>query len=461
LLPIALLLLAACGKSGHRASSPQGRVAAGQPVGTIDFAQLHQAEDDLLQYALERPVDSLLLHGAWFGLVREAKREGIGDGTAQPPLFTGKAAADNSAFDDAFAALRTTRSTTPDPSALNGAAINAMTMSLNDTHTAYLPPGTFDQANNELNGRPTSETGLRLEPQGQGALLVVEVLPGSPAERAGLLPGDSVVAIDGQPVGTLDIRQRQDLVETGKDGTKLSFDIRRPGYARVRTFTLTRQATPVDLISVTTLPGDVGYIRLRVFATGAAVETRVRDALAQFQQEGTRGVVFDLRGDPGGSLQTLDVILSRFVDHSPLLYQQQRGGRPQPVPRISSTPAFGQPYVVLVDGGSASSSEVFAAAVQEYHTGTVLGTPTCGCIVGALFFSLVGGAGIEIGVARVLSPVTMTDHEHNPIQPDALIPPDPAALRDGRDNQLEAALQILGVAPDVARIAAPVARDAD
>ena len=461
LLLVAALLIAGCGKGPPHAAQPQGRIAAGQPVGAVDFGQLHQAEGDLLQYALERPNATQLLTAAWGGLLAEAKSEGIGDGTASPPAFGGTTATDNSAFDDAFAALKTTRRTTPDEAALNGAAIDAMTKSLNDTHTAYLPPDTFAQATNELNGRPTSETGLSLEPQGKGSLLVVEVLPNSPAERAGILPGDSVIAIDGKAVGALDIRQRQMLVDDGKDGTKLSFDIRRPGYARVRTFTLTRQATPVDLIAATTLPGNVGYIRLRVFATGTALIARVRDELTRFQQEQTRGVVVDLRGDPGGSLQTLDIILSRFVARSPLLYQQQRGGRPQPVPRITSAPAITQPFVVLVDGGSASSSEVFAAAVEEYHAGTVLGTPTCGCIVGALFFSLQGGAGMEIGVAKVLSPVTMTDHEHNPIQPTVLVPPDPAALRDGRDNQLEAALEQLGVAPDVARIAAPVARDAD
>jgi len=99
--------------------------------------------------------------------------------------------------------------------------------------------------------------------------------------------------------------------------------------------------------------------------------------------------------------------------------------------------------------------------VQDYHAGTVLGSATCGCLVGAQFYPLDGGkAGIEIGLEHVLSPVTKTDHEHNPIKPDVAVPLDPAALRDGRDNQLEAALERLGVPAATAQIATPVARDA-
>jgi carboxyl-terminal processing protease len=454
------LFAVACQSSATHTPSPPAKLAAGVAVGATDFTELHMAERQLLTYAYERPAAAALLNAAWSGLVKEAAAEGIGDGTAKPPRFNGDVTIDNTNFDDAFAALKTTQPATPNVSALSGAAITTMTSSLHDTHTGYLPPETFERTTAELNGRPTSETGLRLQALGRNALLVLEVETASPAERAGVLPGDAIVGINGTSIAGYDRRARNDLVSGGQDGSKLMLDVRRPGYARVRTLTLTRQATPIDLLAIAMLPGDVGYIRLRVFASSSAVVTQIAEALARFEQQGARGVVLDLRGDPGGSVQTMVSLLSHFVGQSPLAYTKTPT-RMQPVPRVTGVAATKLPFVVLVDSGSASSSEAFAQAVQDYHAGTVLGAATCGCLVGAQFYPLDGGkAGIEIGLEHVLSPVTKTDHEHNPIKPDIAVPLDPVSLRDGRDNQLEAALEQLGVPAATAQIATPVARDA-
>lgn|GEM_PF-5987496 len=458
-LLLALCVLAGCG-GAPVSRAPHTGIAPGTPVGAIDFTGLHDAERELLDFALERPSSSALLTAAWRGVVAEAAREGIGDGSTPPPAFTGQAAADNELFDRSFAALRTTRWAQPDATALNGAAITAMAASLHDSHTSYYPPSLFARVNAELDGRPVTMTGMRLLQQARGEVLVVEVLPGSPAEHAGVLPGDSIVAIDGKEVGTLDIRQLNRLANDGEPGSVLRVDIRRPGYARVRTVTIVRQPVPLDTFGSAILPGNVGYMRLRVFASDTALLSEVRAVLQRFATTKSRGIIIDLRGDPGGSLQTLVALLSRFVAQSPLLIEQ-RAGRDTAIPRAFNVSAVAEPFVVLVDRGSASSSEIFAAAVEDYHAGLVIGTPTCGCAVGAIFFPLGDGmGGIEVGVARVLSPVTKTNHEGNPVQPDIIVQPDPAALRDGRDPQLERALEALGVTADVARIAAPVARDA-
>jgi carboxyl-terminal processing protease len=454
-----LLALAGC-RSASVAHAPHTGIAPGTPVGTIDFTALHNAERQLLDFALERPTSNELLTAAWRGAVAEAARQGIGDGSAPPPVFTGQATTDNELFDQSFAALRTTRWTQPDATALNGAAITSMATSLHDSHTSYYPPSLFARVNAELDGRPVTMTGMRLLQEERGQVLVVEVLPGSPAEHAGILPGDSIVAIDGKEIGTLDIRQLNRLANDGEPGSMLRVDIRRPGYARVRTFTIVRRPVPLDTFGSAILPGDVGYMRLRVFAGDTALLSEVRAVLQRFAAMKSRGIIIDLRGDPGGSLQTLVAILSRFVAQSPLLIEQ-RTGRDTAVPRAFNVSTVQMPFVVLVDAGSASSSEIFAAAVKDYRDGLVIGTPTCGCAVGAIFFPLGDGmGGIEVGVARVLSPVTKTNHEGNPVRPDIIVQPDPSALRDGRDPQLERALEALGVPADVARIAAPVARDA-
>jgi carboxyl-terminal processing protease len=282
--------------------------------------------------------------------------------------------------------------------------------------------------------------------------LVLEVVPGSAADRAGLRAGDAILAIDGRKIGSYSPREASRALD-GPDGSTLALDVRRPGRAD-RRITITRQTMALDLVHSTQLPGKIGYIRIREFPATVPIQLQVKQALGDFDDAQTNGVIVDLRGNPGGSLDDLQQVLSLFVSQSPLSYLVNAGGgRTLAIPRAGGRFSFDQKLVVLVDGGSASSSEMFAAAVQQYHDGLIVGAKTCGCLMAAQFFPLADKAGMEIAVQGVLAPVSKQSVERVGITPDREVGPDPRALADGRDPQLEAALQALGVDATVARSA--------
>ncbi|HEY7294670.1 MAG TPA: S41 family peptidase, partial [Dehalococcoidia bacterium] len=304
-------------------------------------------------------------------------------------------------------------------------------------------------------------TGVRMERVTDRPPLVLEVVPGSAADRAGLQAGDSVLAIDGRKIASFTPREAGRALD-GPDGSTLLLDVRRPGRAD-RRITITRQTMPLDLVRSKQLPGNIGYIRIREFPTQVHIELQVKQALGDFDDQNTNGVIVDLRGNPGGALVDLQAVLSLFVSQNPLSYLTGPGGaRPMPIVRSGARFTFDQKLVVLVDDGSASSSELFASAVQQYHDGLVVGTKTCGCLMAAQFFPLADQqAGMEVAVQGVLSPVSQQPVEKVGITPDRSVEPDARALADGRDPQLEAALQALGVEASVARTANKALLQAD
>lgn len=449
------VLLALAGCKNARPPTP----ASSQPVvpsptpdsaavsccaGGVDLGLVKRGMQLLITRSYEKPPSDRLLAAAWSGLVAEAQRQQLRlSGTAQP-AFKGNADADFSSFSDGFDAdVRAFRGQA-DVQQLNYAAIGAMADSLDDSHTTFLPPSVFNQTNQREAGNLGTTTGLRLEYATDHPPLVLEVVPDSAAARAGVLPGDGVESLDGRPYSQFTARSLSRALD-GPDGSKLLLELRRAGSARLRQVTVVRQTMALDLVHSTILPGNVGYVRIREFPTQVPIELQVKQALGDFDAAGTGGVIVDLRGDPGGFVERLQAVLSQFVGQSPLYYALDRTGREQAAQR-SGPRLLNQKLVVLVDGGSASSSEIFAAAVQEYHDGLVVGTRSCGCLMGAGIFPIEEQrSGIEIAVYAIETPVQKRQVEKKPIQPDTVVDPDPRLLGAGRDPQVEAALQALGV----------------
>jgi carboxyl-terminal processing protease len=446
------MVLAGC-KSGSSKPSPQAAAPSPTPdtqsvaccADGVDLSLARKALLLLIQRAYEKPTSDRLLSAAWDGLVAEAQRQKIRTTDAAKPSLTGSADADFKSFSDGFdAAVRAFRGQA-DVEQLNYAAISAMTDSLNDSHTTFLPPAVFTQTNQREAGNLGTTTGLRVENATDHPPLVLEVVPDSAAARAGVLPGDSVESVDGRLYSDFTGRGLSRALEAGADGSKLELDIRRAGSARARHVTVVRQTMALDLVHSTILPGNVGYIRIREFPTQVPIELQVKQALGDFDAANTGGVIVDLRGNPGGFVERLQAILSQFVGQTPLYYAVDRSGHDQAAQR-SGARLLNQRLVVLVDSGSASSSEIFAAAVQEYHDGLVIGTPSCGCLMGAGIVPLEDRrSGIEVAVYAIETPVEKRQVEKKPIQPDSVVDPDARLLGAGRDPQVEAALQSLGV----------------
>lgn len=453
MLLVLLLAGIACTSQRIPPAPAATRTPSGSPLGAVDFSAFESAYNLLLNRAVERPAPTALLNAAWDGLLSEAKQEGVQTDGVPRPTLSGERNAALDGFEAAAGKLTIRRGASIDAVKLNYAAAAAMADSLGDSHTTFLAPDLFAIQNKREAGNLGTTTGMRMERVTERPPLVLEVVPNSAADRAGLQAGDSVLAIDGRKIGSYTPREASRALD-GPDGSTLSLDVRRPGRAD-RRVTITRQTMALDLVRSKELPGKVGYIRIREFPGTVPIQLQVKQALGDFDDAQTYGVIVDLRGNPGGSLGDLQEVLSLFVSQNPLSYLVNPGSsRPMPIPRANARFTFDQKLVVLVDGGSASSSELFASAVQQYHDGLIVGARTCGCLMAAQFFPLSDRqAGMEIAVQGVLSPVSQQSVEKVGITPDREVDADAPALAGGRDPQLEAALQALGVDAAVARTA--------
>lgn len=454
-LTITFLLAACLFVASCKSASPANRAARDAPLccaAGVDLALTQDGMQKLIDRAIERPASTTLLSAGWDGLTANARSQGGQIGDVAKPAFSGDPKSDFASFQSSANRLFAGHHGTIDVTALNYAAVDRMAISLDDSHVTFLPPEAASRQNRRDAGNLGTSTGLRLERSNEHPPVILEVVPGSAAEQAGARPGDTVFAVNGRPVGSYSLRELGRALD-GPDGSHLVLNVRHAGSARLQQITLTRRTIALDLVHSETLPGNVGYIRIREFPGQVPIQLQVQQAIGDFNAAQTKGIVVDLRGNPGGAISVMQAIVSLFVSQSPLGYVVGPDGREQSIPRTGPYDLH-QKLVVLTDGGSASSAEVFAAAVQQYGDGLLVGEPTCGCLMAALFFPLTGDKSmLEIAVQRVLTPVQRQQVEKHPIMPDIPVNADPRLLGQGRDAQLEAAVQALGVDAATSRTA--------
>lgn len=227
------------------------------------------------------------------------------------------------------------------------------------------------------------------------------------------------------------------MIKNGEIGTYTQLGVLRNGEKF--TVGVERRAVTQDRVEYDILEGDIGYIWLYDFF-GTAIEG-VDEALTYFDENAVKGIVFDVRDNPGGSLEYCIKITDRFVDDGVIVYTEDRDGLKV---NYNGTPGKNElPLVVLVNGQSASASEIFSAAIQEAGTGIILGETTYGKGIVQTLYSFPDGAGIQLTTSAYYTASGKSIHEQG-VTPDVEVEfDDDAALEEGRDNQLEAALALL------------------
>jgi carboxyl-terminal processing protease len=319
-------------------------------------------------------------------------------------------------------------------------ATSGMLESLHDSHTGFIPPAAYQEEKRKENGEAAfTGIGIVLMPR-DGQYYIREVFPGSPAAAAGLQPFDHIVAVNGEMTTG---RSSEDVSAAirGKAGTTVLVRIERANAGMLEVSVVRR---PIHVPGVTSqmLDGGIGYIRIYEFVPG--VGTGVRDGILGLRRGGLRALVLDLRGNPGGLVDELRDISSALLPrNSPILQMTSRSRKTVTMETLEPPilPA-GVPMVALVDEGSASASELLAAALQEQGRATIAGVKTAGAVEIGITVDLPENAGLAVTVARLLSGKGVR-LEGRGVIPDEAAALETAAIQSGHDSQLETALSVL------------------
>jgi carboxyl-terminal processing protease len=324
------------------------------------------------------------------------------------------------------------------PTELAYAAIRGMAKLTDDSHTNFMTPEQYQEHVRWTRG-DVSYGGIGARMRGPEPT-VLEVFRGSPAEQGGLHAGDVIVAVDDQSVADMRLDDVINLIR-GPEGTAVTLGVRRAGGEAIDRLELVRAQVAMPFVDSRRLPGDIGYVQLRGFPEPSVV-AGVENAITDLQRDGVRGIVFDLRGNGGGRLDVGSRLLARFVPDGPIYQSVSRQGQEETVNVQNAHPILTVPLAVLVDEGTASMGEVFAAAVQEHHVGRLIGTTTAGAVAASVFVPLSDGSALQLSVERVYSgDGTLLDHVG--VKPDDEVELDLDALRQGHDVQMDRAVQFL------------------
>lgn len=318
------------------------------------------------------------------------------------------------------------------------AAIRGLVDAFGDPHTVFLNPQQSELERTELQGE-FEGIGAQVTMQ-DGELVIVAPIKGSPAERAGIRSGDIVVAVDGRPIADLSLIDAVLLIR-GPRGTRVELEIKRPGQPGTFSVQIVRDRIRIETVSHRMLEGSIGYVELALFSQDSVRELRA--ALQDLRDQGAVGLILDLRNNPGGFLHTAIEVTDQFLPGDQVIAYEVRGDGQEQAFRASQR-GLGEdlPLVVLINQGSASASEIVAAAVKSNERGRLVGTPTFGKGSVQLTFTLSDGSTLHVTVAQWLTPdrEQLTD---NPLRPDVLVEVPEAAIQPGHDPQLERAIELL------------------
>lgn len=302
-----------------------------------------------------------------------------------------------------------------------------------DPHSTFMPPDMYKELQVETTG---SFGGIGIEIHlKDGILTVVSPIEDTPAFRAGINSGDQILKIDGESTKKMNIMDAVKKMR-GPKGTKVTITILREGWAEPRDFTITRDIIHIKSIKSDLLEKGYGYIRIKHFQEDTAKDLR-RALDKLISQEGNLlGLVLDLRNNPGGLLDQAVQVSDAFISSGLIVYTEGRI-KDQNM-RFNATGEgtyTGFPMVVLVNGGSASASEIVAGALQDHKRAIILGTPTFGKGSVQTIVPLEDGSGLRLTTAIYYTP-SGNSIQAKGITPDIIVEPDEKAMALEKKRQL-------------------------
>jgi carboxyl-terminal processing protease len=298
-------------------------------------------------------------------------------------------------------------------------ALRAALKKLQDPYTRFMDPEQFTSLTTQTSGE-LSGIGIRLEMNKVTKLLtILDPIPGSPSVKAGIKSGDEILAIDGKTTRAMDVETASSMIR-GKVGTPVRLRINRAG-AKSFDVAIKRELIELSTVTYTTKQENnqnIGYIRLSEFSAHAA--NQIRNAIQDLGKKQVSAYILDLRGNPGGLLNASIDIARMWLDKGLIVRTVDRGGQNESI-QANQTSLTKLPLVILVDGNSASSSEILTGALKDNRRATVVGNTTFGKALVQSVHQLSDGSGLAVTIAHYFTP-NGTDISHKGIVPDVQTP---------------------------------------
>ncbi|MBN1179791.1 MAG: S41 family peptidase [Anaerolineae bacterium] len=324
----------------------------------------------------------------------------------------------------------------PDMQTVTYGAIRGMLGTLDDQYTSFIEPQTAEIINEDATGS-FQGIGAWVTLRDDGKLELTSIFESSPAERAGLQDGDVVIAVDGESIVGYGIYEAIALIR-GPEGTDVVLLVEREEVDEPFDVTVTRAELQIPLVESEMLEGNVAYIRLREFSTTA--DTQTLEALEALLAQEPVGLILDLRNNPGGWLNQAVSVSDIFLDGGVVLIE--RSAEEEQFFRSEDGDAGESiPLVVLINGGSASASEIVAGAVQARERGVLIGELSFGKGSVQYPYRLSDGSELRVTVARWFTPADEAIHGEG-LMPDIEVPI-PEDIEADEDPQLERAVDFL------------------
>ena len=312
-------------------------------------------------------------------------------------------------------------------------AIDTMIASLDDDYSKYLNKKEYAEQNSSIESK-ISGIGVNIM-NDAGKIIVFSVIDNTPAKEAGIKANDVIIKVDGKNVSGMNISEVATLVR-GKEGSIVTLEIQRKNKKIIKS--VRRKTIKIDSVK-SSVKKDIGYIQISSFI---ATSTPTEFITALEKTKDTKGLILDLRGNTGGLLANAIFVANMFVDKGTIVNIVSRNGKVEDIKAQNSSLTIDKPVVVLVDGASASASEILSGALKDHHKAVLVGTRTFGKGMVQRIIPLPNSTGLNLTIAKYLTP-SGSDINKKGITPDYVVKYTESDFIAHRDPQREKAEKIL------------------
>ena len=320
-------------------------------------------------------------------------------------------------------------------------AIRGSLATLNDPYTVFIEPAAREVERERLQGK-FGGIGAYIVRSEETGEVILETIPGNPAEIAGIVTGDVLLAVDGTPVTTATtVPELIDRVK-GEKGTAVVLTVRHPGATDSVDISVIRDDILLPSVAYRLMEqnGTIGYIQLSRFSGESSQE--VGAAIQDLQSQGATHLILDLRQNGGGLRDAAVEVVDHFLEDGPVLYLESQKDGERVFNATAGSVAPTEPLVVLIDGGTASASEIVAGALQDRDRAVLIGSRTFGKGSVQLVFDLSDGSSVHVTSARWLTP-NRNQIDQSGLEPDIAVELTQEDIENGRDPALEEAILYL------------------